>query len=178
MSINFPLPNQVQLSKTYQQPRPSLGGLSPTVAQKPHDETPISLGMAHNTLHSLVPLTFNKESLQKAVQQYEINPDPGYTSATKTGWAKLADSLRPKPDPNMQKFHRLYNLYAHAIHVCGDSLRPLISEEDMQQKLEAKTVDTKTLESYENTILKTVNNFLNPMLAEAESRSDAASASD
>jgi len=177
------LPSNTPPSKGYPQAAPfsavatktleTIPGTTPLQDQKNNFETPVPafLGRVNNNnpynlspltcnKEILSPLIFNKESLKRELQKYETKPDPGYPSAPKGAWDRFADSWIQKPDPNMQKFHRLYDLYAHAIHVCGEDLRTVISEDDMQKTLEAKKVATPTLASYETTILETVNKFL------------------
>ena len=106
----------------------------------------------------------SKASLQKAVHAYENTHITTAAPAPQKTLERLAAFFIPTPDPNVQKFNELHTLYATAIHVCGEPLRQLISEEDMQQTLETvwKTgkVDTGTLALYEATILGTVQQTL------------------
>ncbi len=128
-------------------------------------------GMAQDMVQrqaAFQPLGFTEKpsiaSLKEALQHYEHNKEQAAIPVPKKPLERLAHFFIPTPDPNTQKFNDLHTLYSKAIHVCGDSLRPLISEDDMQQTLETvwKTgkVNMGTLELYETTILGTVQKFL------------------
>ena len=105
-----------------------------------------------------------KATLTKALQHYEKTQNTTPIPTPKSLLEKIASRLIPQPDPNIQKFNDLHTLYATALPVCGESLRQVISEEDMQHTLETvwKTgkVDTSTFELFETATLSIVNNTL------------------
>lgn len=119
-------------------------------------------------------------SLQKALKHYERTQDQAATPDLKKPLERIVGFFISTPDPKVQKFNELQTLYSKAIHVCGDTLRLLIHEDEMQQSLETVwntgKVDTHKLELYEKTILETVNNFLEHSLA-ATAQSDGVAAS-
>lgn len=119
-------------------------------------------------------------SLQKALKHYESTQDQAATPDLKKPLERIVGFFISTPDPKVQKFNELQTLYSKAIHVCGDTLRLLIHEDEMQQSLETVwntgKVDTHKLELYEKTILETVNNFLGHSLA-ATAQSDGVAAS-
>jgi len=117
------------------------------------------LGISRNT-------SSPKDRLQKALTHYEKNKNeaPLQEHVSQNLLEKITSRLRPKPDPNVQKFNELHTLYATAVQVCGEPLRQLISEDDMQHTVETvwKTgkVDVSTLELFETAILTVVDNTL------------------
>jgi hypothetical protein len=127
-------------------------------------------------------------SLQKALKYYKSTQDQAATPDLKKPLKErfvdfkelFVDFFISTPDPKVQQFYELQTLYSKAIHVCGDTLRLLIHEDEMQQSLETVwntgKVDTHILAFYEKTILETVNKFLGNPLAEA-AQSDGATAS-
>jgi len=110
--------------------------------------------------------TSPKQRLQNAMTHYEKNKNetPKKAQPSQSLLEKIASRLTPKLDPNVQKFNDLHTLYATALPVCGEPLRQLISEDDMQLTVETvwKTgkVDVSTLELFETAVLSVVHNTL------------------
>lgn len=105
-----------------------------------------------------------KDTLARAFSHYARHQSQPPEMVAKTPFEKLASWFVSKPDPNVYKLNELHTLYATAVHVCGQSLRQIVSEEDMQAILEQswKTgkVNAQTLALYETSIVSVVKDTL------------------
>jgi hypothetical protein len=130
---------------------------SPEQKQLENTQRAAILGITPNT-------SSPKERLQHAMTHYEKNKTTAPSPQSQSLLEKIASRLLPQPDPNIQKFNELHTLYATALPICGESLRQLISEDDMQHTVETvwKTgkVDINTLELFETAIVSIVNEIL------------------
>jgi len=108
----------------------------------------------------------SRDSLKKALQHYENtqNTQNTVTPGPETVWERFKARVVPQQGSDVQKFNELHTLYAKAMPVCGEALRQLIPEDDMQHTLETvwKTgkVPEHTLELYEAAIFETVRGAL------------------
>lgn len=102
-----------------------------------------------------------REDLKKAFETYTKH---AATPTEKKTWSAFTRFIAPQPDPLMDQLNHLHTLFSKTLHVCGDTLRQLVSEEDMQRLLESawqtKKVDPPTLKFYEEIILNIAKHHL------------------